>query len=570
MEETPLTLIGGWCLYYNSSHFLKFALASTPPPPNIKALCRWRKNCDGRSHDPQPMQKSMGKPSGRCHRRGRGCGRQDNKGRKKRSGGVKKGGRRLASWYSAGECPTARVLKHMGLEQNEKMVGIEAFLSGEGAARFTGILKQRFTDFIVNEICIDGEECHLVDCPGLFEPKEFVSVEEKKEKKGSDCNFEGGDDEAAAADRLGSTSEAIRIGLGRMAEDLGSDTISGLREWILSDDGRISGDFVAEYEGNFWFSWLKGALSRAVNFFMGGLRERAISYDTDSNNNNTTVAIKQHHTRKRKRTEEKKSSSYFVLHVDPSREVRTRVHSSFRQHLGEFVETSTGVRGDVVEVRLVHPHLKRRCQNEKQSQGNRRNRRDGSPRFTRFAMYKQNMDTNTALERIRGALRVSRGYIGIAGTKDKRATTTQWVTVLGCDAASIAQLNVNPSGQKLVSGSSAMAVGCFSCVDKQLQLGDLRGNRFNIVLRDVSGDIDEVCSNVAARGFVNFFGLQRFGTGGSRTHAVGTAILKGEWLNAVKEIMKPRWGEDRDTHNAKVLFLEDQQVQYIWLLACAM
>ncbi len=502
------------------------------------------------------LQQTMGKPSGRGHRWGFGCGCQDNKGRKKRSGDVKKGGRRLASWYSAGECPSARVLKHMGLEQNEKMVGIEAFLGGEGAARFTGILKQRFTDFIVNEICIAGKECHLVDCPGLFESKESVSVDEKEEEKKGDCNFGGGGDEAAAADHLVSTSESIKIGLGHVAEDLGSDTIAGLREWILSYDGR-SGDTVSEYEGSIWLSWLKGAFSHAINFFLGGLRERAISYDLDSNNNNTSGAIKQHHTRKRKRPEEK-SSSCFVLHVEPSREVRTRVHSSFRQHLGEFVETSTGVRGDTVEVRLVYPYLKRRCQNEKQS--NRRNRRDGSPRFIRFAMYKQNMDTNTALERIRGVLGVSRRCIGIAGTKDKRAATTQWVTVLGRNAASIAQLNVNPSGQKLVSGSSAMAVGCFSCVDKQLELGGLQGNRFNIVLRDVSGDMDEVCSNIALRGFVNFFGLQRFGTGGSRTHAVGTAILKGEWLSAVKEIMKPRWGEDRDTHNAKVLFLEDQQV----------
>ncbi len=511
----------------------------------------------------------MGKPSGGGHRRGFSCGTgyglQDNKGEKKRGGDVKQSGRRFASWYATGEHPSARVLKYMGSERNEKMVGIEAFLGGEGAARFTGILKQRFTDFIVNEICVNGKDCHLVDCPGLFESKELISVEEREGKKKGDCNFgEGGGE--VAADRVDNASESIKIGLGRVAEDLGSDTIAGLREWILSnvggDDGRHSGDTVSEYGGGgIWFSWLKGAFSYAMNFFQGGLRECAISYaalDSNSNNDNTLVARKRH-TRKRKRLEDK-SSSCFVIHVEPNREVRTRVHSSFRQHLGEFVETSTGVRGDTVEVCLGFSHLKRQCRDEEQSQGNRRVRRKGRPQCIRFAMYKQNMDTNTALERIRLTLGVSRGCIGIAGTKDKRAATTQWVTVLGCNATSIAQLNANPSGQKLVSGSSAMAVGCISYVDKQLELGDLRGNRFNIVLRDASGDMDEACSNVASRGFVNFFGLQRFGTGGSSTHAVGAAMMRGEWLNAVKEIMKPRWGEDRDTHNAKVLFLENQQV----------
>ncbi len=510
----------------------------------------------------QPMGKRSGGGYRRGVSRGTGYGLHDNKGGGKRGRDVKQGGRRFASWYATGEYPDARVLKHMGYERNEKMVGIEAFLGGEGVARFTGILKQRFTDFIVNEICLNGKECHLTDCPGLFESKEFISVEESEGERKCDGNFGEGCGEVAAADRVHNASESINIGLGRVADDLGSDTIAGLREWILSnvggDDGRHSGDTVSECGGGggIRFSWLKGALSYVIHFLGGGLREHAMSYVALDSNSNTLVARK-HHTRKRKRPEEK-SSSCFVIHVEPNCEVRARIHSSFRQHLGEFVETSTGVRGDTVEVHLGFPYVKQQSQGNRR--GNRRVRRKGRPQCIRFAMYKQNMDTNTALERIRLALGVSRGCIGIAGTKDKRAATTQWVTVVGCNATSIAQLNANPSGQKLVSGISGMALGSFSYVDKQLELGDLQGNRFNIVLRDVSGDVDEVCSNVASRGFVNFFGLQRFGTGGSSTHAIGAAIMRGEWLNAVKEIMKPRWGEDRDTHNAKVLFLENNQV----------
>lgn len=137
-----------------------------------------------------------------------------------------------------------------------------------------------------------------------------------------------------------------------------------------------------------------------------------------------------------------------------------------------------------------------------------------------------------------------------------------------------------------------------------LKLGDLSGNRFGIVLRnltlpssggngtdngaengakngaggqqDASTDeaskkeaedaeaavaeagaklketVDRRCAWVKERGFINYFGLQRFGSGGAPTSEVGLAMLKEDWAGAVRLIMTPRMGENEATHASKV------------------
>ena len=111
-------------------------------------------------------------------------------------------------------------------------------------------------------------------------------------------------------------------------------------------------------------------------------------------------------------------------------------------------------------------------------------------------------------------------------------------------------------------------------MEKPLALGALYGNRFDVILRSVrraspsgnapptptptptSGDRDaegvraELEAQLAAirsRGFVNYFGMQRFGTGGTPTHVVGEALLKGAWQDAIHMIIKVRGAHAR-TH----------------------
>ncbi|CAN6981524.1 unnamed protein product [Brassica oleracea var. botrytis] len=156
-------------------------------------------------------------------------------------------------------------------------------------------------------------------------------------------------------------------------------------------------------------------------------------------------------------------------------------------------------------------------------------------KFLKFHLYKENKDTQEALGLIGKMLGVQPKSFGFSGTKDKRSVSTQRVTVFKQQASKLAALNKRLFGIK---------VGDFCLVKEGLLLGQLMGNRFTITLRGVVADSEETIKKSAESlgkdGFINYFGLQRFGSGSVPTHHVGAALLKGEWKEAVDMILDPR------------------------------
>ena len=69
----------------------------------------------------------------------------------------------------------------------------------------------------------------------------------------------------------------------------------------------------------------------------------------------------------------------------------------------------------------------------------------------------------------------------------------------------------------------------------------LAGNHFTIVLRDVRAEpaaLETALAALRARGFVNYFGLQRFGANvDASTHEVGAALLRSDWQQAARLIL---------------------------------
>jgi tRNA pseudouridine13 synthase len=74
-------------------------------------------------------------------------------------------------------------------------------------------------------------------------------------------------------------------------------------------------------------------------------------------------------------------------------------------------------------------------------------------------------------------LSVKPNVIQYAGTKDKRGITCQRATVHQIEASRMRSLN---------AGLRGIRVGDFQYVSNALQLGELSGNRFDIVLRYVA------------------------------------------------------------------------------------
>ncbi|GAA5917096.1 hypothetical protein JCM6882_009496, partial [Rhodosporidiobolus microsporus] len=65
--------------------------------------------------------------------------------------------------------------------------------------------------------------------------------------------------------------------------------------------------------------------------------------------------------------------------------------------------------------------------------------------------------------------------------------------------------------------------------------------------------------SLRTHGFLNYYGMQRFGTAPVPTHVVGLALLRSEWQLATDLILSPREGEQQDLHAARMLWWEGKR-----------
>ena len=131
--------------------------------------------------------------------------------------------------------------------------------------------------------------------------------------------------------------------------------------------------------------------------------------------------------------------------------------------------------------------------------------------------------------------------VGYAGLKDRYAITRQWFSIYlpKGETPELTQLQ-HPEFKVLAQSRHV----------KKLRPGDLAGNRFRIVLREVTGSRDAIEANlqaIAAQGVPNYFGAQRFGFDGGNVEQ-GRAMLareirvrnpkkKGLYLSAVRSFV---------------------------------
>ncbi len=139
-----------------------------------------------------------------------------------------------------------------------------------------------------------------------------------------------------------------------------------------------------------------------------------------------------------------------------------------------------------------------------------------------------NWETNHLVRELSNQLRISRKRVMFAGTKDKRAKTSQIMSFY----------KVRPEVLEKISLKDVVISDVFVS-DRMLKLGDLYGNHFEITIRDVadtvnSCSIDAIVSPIQKYGgFPNFFGVQRFGIIRPITHIVGKHLVEGDFEKAV-------------------------------------
>ncbi len=174
--------------------------------------------------------------------------------------------------------------------------------------------------------------------------------------------------------------------------------------------------------------------------------------------------------------------------------------------------------------------------------------------YIHFTLQKRNWDTIRAIREISKRLRISYKRFGYAGMKDKNAITTQRVSVRNGSIEDLMRVKIKDISMKN-----------FEYADEGINLGDLKGNRFTVTIRDSSLDenqIEERINSIIRElriGIPNFFGIQRFGAIRPITHLVGKEILNGNPEKAVMIYLTEVFeNEDEESKRARKFLRENR------------
>lgn len=208
-----------------------------------------------------------------------------------------------------------------------------------------------------------------------------------------------------------------------------------------------------------------------------------------------------------------------------------------RRHPEDFIVQEIGIDGDISPLKPVSKQYP-----------------DQPGKFIAFFLVKRNIDSIQAIRRISRALGISYKRFSYAGIKDRRAVTSQRITLyrgaphdlIGREIRNIQLLHPHR-------------------VRKPIVPGELLGNHFSIIIRDLEVAAKEVVNRITAirqeyesqGGILNFFGHQRFGVIQPTTHLIGKQILLGNLQEAIRILLDithidvPPSDEDAEEENAR-------------------
>ena len=234
------------------------------------------------------------------------------------------------------------------------------------------------------------------------------------------------------------------------------------------------------------------------------------------------------------------------------RQTRSRIHEVIRRTFNSRLETATDSDGAMLITAMPERpvfNARKPMNNNDRSKNQVRRGKPGwkelGGEYLHFSLYKENKDTMEVISWLAKVLKTKPQTFQFAGTKDRRGVTVQRVSVyrMFIDRLIIA-------GRSLKNAR----IGNFEYQPHPLQLGELTGNEFVITLRDcdfhypVRADTKTIVNaaesivgtaikNLGDYGFLNYYGLQRFGTFSTSTDDVGLKMLREDFQGAVEAIL---------------------------------
>ncbi len=164
-------------------------------------------------------------------------------------------------------------------------------------------------------------------------------------------------------------------------------------------------------------------------------------------------------------------------------------------------------------------------------------------------LEKVNLETFTAIQKLAIFLHLPHKNIGYAGLKDKRAVTVQQISISGANPQLLTQFQ--SSGIYLNRIRSG----------KPISLGDLNGNHFQIILRQLTESFDQtqkkieqIKQQILDSYIPNYYGPQRFGALRPITHLIGRSLLRGDFEAAIKIYLTALFSpEEKETQEIRTV-----------------
>ena len=257
------------------------------------------------------------------------------------------------------------------------------------------------------------------------------------------------------------------------------------------------------------------------------------------------------------------ASVVVVLKHDLPREERRIIHQTISTKTNRSLTTSTitdfilpnGGLGVAVSVQWS----KNACRRVANKQDRACSVGASSYPHTLFVLKKTQKEHLTVLQTLQRALKVPLPDIGLAGIKDLHAVTYQFATLANTSPHRLLQ-------QSDYLKSNGIEVGTVYKVNWKLNKGQLEGNRFEIVLRNVRqvqvdlhegtvlerlvdadmSRVEAMVGRAREHGFVNFYGSQRVGEPGLlsvvgvRGFDIGRAMVQQKFSEAIDLLMTGR------------------------------
>ena len=199
----------------------------------------------------------------------------------------------------------------------------------------------------------------------------------------------------------------------------------------------------------------------------------------------------------------------------------------------------------------------------------------GSGTHALYRLTKKSIGTPEAVATIVQQWRIPRKRISYGGLKDRHAITTQHLTI--------------QHGPRKHLEQATLDLRYIGQTSKPFQAGQIRSNRFQLTLRDMTGpDVErarQAIETVRATGLPNYFDNQRFGSLGFSGEWIGKAWCLGNFERALwlaladpnaddrsrekrqKQILNDHWGDwtdckaalERSHRRSIITFLADKQ-----------